>query len=340
MTAARRPFRTAGLLFGPVVWLFALLGAGLAAFPAWPLVTGGGPVRPSAAVKVGVRSGHWTLLDPTGAPTAAGEWHPRVLTAERLGGPIPDGWPGLFTDPEVDPETAALAFAYFGSTVWQEALPGTRSPALGFAAGTTAAGPREFRGLANRWDDELDGDDADANFIAHLGPPHRVHRFAVSLWPLLILAGLIGAARWGFAARRGAAADDANARFPLFARLARPWVWGLAAAGLVCTTAVELSVGGTDWNVDIVRGPADGPHPRAFRFYTSGEAERADERGWSANAPTCGVWRETACGPGSPGEPWESATLAVSLWYFAAVGLAGNAAALWRRSGCADGGTA
>ena len=326
--AARRLIRTAGLLFGPCVWLFALLGAGLTAFPAWPLEIADGPRRPSAAVKVGVQPGEWVLLDSAGDPTAAGEWHPRVLTAELLGGPLPDGWLGLFTDPDIDAETAALALAYFDETPWIYAADRVCFPAPGFAAGTTAAGPREFRGLASRWDDELDGDAADENFIAHVGPPHRVRGFALSLWPLLALAGLIGAVRWGIAARRGKAADEPEARFALFARLARPWVWGLTAAGLIGTAAVELSVGGTEWSAAIVRGPADGPHPRVFRLRAFGDADRFDDGWW--DAPIAGVWWENVFSHDSPGGPWESATLAVSLWYVAAVGLAGNAATLWR----------
>ena len=111
-------------------------------------------------------------------------------------------------------------------------------------------------------------------------------------------------------------------------------MWGLAAAGLICTAAIELPVGGTEWNVDIVRGPADGPHPRAFRViahedFAYGRAGRPDAGPSSGDRPTAGVWWERTSGGAAGGPAWRTATLAVSLWYFAAVGLAGNAATLW-----------
>ena len=349
MTAARRLIRTAGLLFGPVVWLFALLGAGLVAFPAWPLHGEDAPVRPSAAAIVDVWTGEAVFLNPaTGALLPGAAWHPRVVAIDLLGEPLPDGWRAAFAEPPGD-DVPPLAAAYRDGTAWNFAPGGARGAALGFAAGTTAAGTAQFREGAGRWDRPFDLSEVatadpskEAAFVRHLGPPHRVRGFAVSPWPLLTLALLTGAGRLWVARRRDSSAEDAADRFGEARRLARPWGWGLAAVGLLCLAAKALPVGGAVWDAAVVRGPADVPHPRLLSVGWLRES-RADPGpiGTDRSAPAAGVWFGRFVFRDARGGGFGAQSgLYVSLWYFAAAGLAGNAATLWRRASRADGGIA
>ena len=333
MSALRRLARLLAGFGTPFLWLFAAIGAALIVWPAWGLEDA--PRRAGGRIKVSVHSGDFLLVDENGDDHPAGPWHPWMLTVEWLGEPLPDDWITLFEpDTEIAPETYCLAFAYLdGGAEWywpdggglREDFGRRCFPLPGFVTGTTAVGSREFAGLVSRHDDDFDND----RMLELVGPPHRLRGAALSLWPLLTAAGLIGAVRWRRAAGRRERGEPARAP-GLPRRLVRPWLGVTAALGLLCVVGGDLEVGPYWFGASVVRGPADASHPRALQLFVSGpQPPGPDERpetNVARSAPSAGLWGQywsDRYGRGAGG--------AVSLWYVAAACLLANGVTLWRR---------
>ena len=332
MSVLRRLARLLAEFGTPFLWLFAAIGAALIALPAWGLEDA--PRRAGGTMKVSVHSGDFLLRDENGGDHPAGPWHPWMLTVERLGEPLPDDWITLFeSDTEIAPETYRLACAYMGGDgawCWPDGGgmsgdPRRRSlPLPGFVAATTAVGSREFAGLVSRYDDDFDND----RTLQLVGPPHRLRGAALSLWPLLTAAGLIGVVRWRRAAvRRGRGEPTRAPGLPR--RLVRPWVRVTAALGLLCVAGADLQVEEYRFDASVVRGPPNAPHPRALEVLVSGPPPPGPEERPEINvahvAPLAGLWGRHWSLPYGRG-----AGGAVSLWYVAAACLLANGVTLWR----------
>lgn len=310
----------------PFVWLFAAIGAVLVAAPQQWADLVDAPVRPSGAVKCGVDPGESLLDDPAGA------WHPRMLSVQVLGNPLPANWIRLFENGEDVPtaEVAGLAFAFLDGRPWFYDESAVQEPITGLIVGRTAVGSREFAESVSRYDEGFDTD----SFSALLGSPHRSFGFAVSLWPLLAFTGLIAAGRWWFQPRP-LNRDGRSVRSARLLRgLVRPWGWLLAGIGFWGTAFHGTPVGPADCDTFVGRGPADAPHPRVLELVVAlpGRPEPWESEVFAAwSAPTAGVWgvRE---GDGA----WFVTHLVVSLWWLVPAGVAANAATLWRRRSTDD----
>ena len=284
MTAARRAAAFCHDAAAPVVWLFALLGAGLALFAAdWWEPDFGTTPRPSGAVRVGVEPGwRWFPL----APFSQDSYHPRVLVVERLGRSLaPYDWEA--DGPVPDNE---LHDRYDATGQWDDEENAVTSPAAGLLAGRTLTYPADFtddwaarEAIDEAWDDP-DAPDP---------PVHLVTGVAVSLWPLLTLGAVVAAVRWGRRRRRRARDPDFEPRPPsLVRRLVRPWVLLSAAVGLWGTALHHTPLGPATWAATVARGPAAAPHPRVLTL----TADWKEKTLWDEDAPhdrsrpLWGVW--------------------------------------------------
>ena len=319
MTAARRLARLLGDLRVPFLWLFAAVGAALVAWPDAYVWYGGGDVRPSGAVRVGVERGGWLFLKNFG-PDPRGDWHPRMLTVAVLGDPLPE---------EVEADPAGWE-RYDSGLRWSDDPEGFAAAAAGLVAGRSAEGRFRYTQAPVYWE-EGEG-----------GPPHHVVGAGASLWPLLVLAGLVGAVRRVLLVRRRARDPEGEPKPPgLARRLVRPWVLLLAGVGAWGTALLETDLGPAAWTATVARGPATAPHPRVLelaavwhdRLAVFGDGDEPRTR----SAPLAGAWfrhdpRSGGLGGGGLGGgsgPGRTKA-AVSLWWLAAVGWAAGAAVLWR----------
>ncbi len=353
MTTARRFARLLLELLRPFGWLFALLGAALILWPAWGFGSvEDGSLRPGGDVTMEITGG-WILPDDNGDEHPAGAWHPRMLSVKWLREPLPAEWaaqlgPSLDALPEgVSPDAAALALAYNqcrrggpgfyfrseGGPLYHRVKrpPPVVFPYLGLVTGQTAAGTHEFARTVFRYDSET----RTFTDLSLLGPPHRVRGVAISLWPLVVAAGIVGFLRWRRTVGRRERGEDAAAP-GLPRRMARPWIGLSAAIGLGVVAGggshMGFPLGPYSVTTHIVRGPADVPHPRGLKVWAHENGQRpppgstwGPSETFHHNAPSAGLWSTQRIGGGGTGF---GAT--VSLWWFAAAGLLANAVTLWR----------
>ena len=184
-----------------------------------------------------------------------------------------------------------------------------------------------------------------------------IYGAAVSLTFLLLIAAAAGVWRVARAVRALGRGEPPPADGPPDAarRLARPWVAWLALVGGLASAsgAWPDPAARATWWCEIVRGPADVPHPRAIWLGAERPTARppaqgpppppppfpvrlavpAHEPAAEFARPGWGVWGGVR--PASPFGPFPRTTYAVvlSLWWFAAACLLANAATLWRARG-------
>ena len=330
MSATRRFARFLLDIGAPFVWLFALIGAALIAFPPWSMWTAGDAEGwPSAGVLVEMTDGD--SLFPLGVDPNFWSPHPRALTVGVLGGPVTDGDPG----PEPNFNDARWLW-------WTDDPGGVRWPVAGLVSGVGRVHRGEF--LKERpYSMEVSWADP--------GPLRRLYGLGVSLWPLLTLAAAVAAVGWRRRRRaegRGRTHDehsdaggdegsDGPPRGGGRRRLLRPWVLLAAGVGAFATVGAFVPAGPGLWVPRVSRGPADAPHPRVLElavFWTTPPpafVRRGGDR--RAARPTAGLWFRHFVVPAAQALTldWYGATaVALSLWWLVAAGLAANAVTLWR----------
>ncbi len=313
MTAARRFARLLRTLAAPFVWLFALIGAALVAFPPWSMWTAGDAEGwPSAGVLVEMTDGE--SLFPIGPSPNLWSPHPRALSAGVLGGPVTDGNPDLNA----------------GWWWWTDDPNGVRWPVAGLVSGTGRVQRGDF--LEERpYSLEVSGTDP--------GPLRRLYGLGVSLWPLLTLAAGIAALRWR---RRAGQVDDergdgAASRGGGRRRLLRPWVLLAAGVGAFATVGAFVPAGPGLWTTRVSRGPAEAPHPRVLELavlWTTPPPASVSRGGARRTAhPTAGLWVRHYIVPAAQAVPlgwYGESAVAISLWWLVVIGAAANGATLGR----------